>query len=69
MIKFDLVKIMACKAVLALAVLFLPCQYVSAQNPSNWVNITYIDTYDNYTARLSGANTIAIQLPVYDGWG
>ena len=69
MIKFDLMKVMACKAVLILVVLFLPCQYVSAQDLSEYLDDTYIDTYDNYTARLSGANTIAIQLPVYDGWG
>ena len=30
---------------------------------------SFVDTSNNFTARLSGANSISFQLPLYDGWG
>lgn len=44
-------------------------QSAMGQDLSEYINDTHIDTYSNYTARLSGANSISFQLPLYDGWG
>ena len=41
-------------------------QKVMGEDNTDYINDTHVDTYTDYTARLSGTNSIAFQLPLYD---